>query len=259
MRRGIAIGLTAVAVAAGGCGGQGGQPSPLPNGELVSLSRTGSGPFDHVSIIVRPDRHVVVTSHAGSQVTRVGPASFAALRRDLDGVPFAKLAAQANRQLPPAPGAYRYVIAYRGRLAHWEQGSVPSSLKPTVSELSSFFASAPAGNTPLVRLRRAGGPAGSRFSLVVDYDGHASRREEAPTARSRSYRIAPATLERLKSAVVEVELAEVPSSSGSAPAGGGQYEVSTNRRTIRAPEGNVPPLLRRVIALAEGRAYTAGG
>jgi len=75
---------------------------------------------------------------------------------------------------------------------------------------------------------------------------------------SRDYRLPRATLERLKAAVADVELAEIPSSSEPPQADGYTYEVTTNRRTIRAPQGKVSSLLARVIALAEGRAFTAG-
>lgn len=258
MRRGIAIGLAVAAVAASGCGG-GSEKAKVPPGELVSLSRNGARPADNVSIVVRPDRHVVVTSPAGLQVTRFGPSTYRALQDDLDGAPLDRLAEEDDRKLPPAPGAYRYTISYRGRLVNWAQDAVPKELKDAFSVLSPLFASAPTPNSPLVRVRRTGGIAASRVSLRVDYGGRASRTDEGPRGQSRSYRLAPATLTRLKAAVAAVELGEVPSSNQPPPADGYLYEVSTNRRTIRAPQGGVPAPLARVIALAEGRAQAASG
>lgn len=257
MRRSIAIGLTAVA--AGGCGGGGGsQSKSVPRGELVSLSRNGQAPAANVSLVVRPDRHVVVTSPAGTSVARLGPATFESVQRELASAPIAKLDAQDELALPPAANSYRYTIAYRGRLVHWEQGSTPSSLKRTFSDLSPFFSSAATDETPLVRVRRTGGPAPTQVAVRVTYGGAAQRAEEAPRMLSRDYRLPRATLERLKAAVADVELAEIPSSSEPPQADGYTYEVTTNRRTIRAPQGKVSSLLARVIALAEGRAFTAG-
>lgn len=258
MRRSLVTGLTVVVVTAAGCGdGGGSQSKSVPRGELVSLSRTGQGPTANVSMVVRPDRHVVLTSPAGVYVSRLGPATYESVQSELASAPIAELDAKDELALPPAVNSYRYTIAYHGRLVHWEQGSTPSALKRTFSDLSPFFASAPTGSTPLVRIRRSGGLAPSRVSVSVDYDGRASRSEEAPKAGSRSYSLTGANLERLKAAVADVELAEVPSSSAPPPADGYTYEITTNRRTIRASQGQVPPLLLRLIALAEGRAYTA--
>ncbi len=226
----------------------------MPPGELVSLSRTGPAPADNVSIVLRPDRHVVVTSPTGSAVSTVAPATYKTMQGDLADAPFAKLDAEDELQLPPAVGSFRYTIAYRGRLVHWEQGKTPSSLKRTFSDLSSYFASAPMSGTPLVRVRRTGGLAPSTVTVRVDYSGRASRSEEAPRMQSRSYRLPRATVQRLKAAVAQVELAEVPSSNQPPPADGYVYEVSTNRRSIRAPQGALPSQLARVVALAEGRA-----
>ncbi len=257
MHRTVALGLAAVAVVAvSGCGGGSSGPSKVPPGELVSLSRTGPAPSDNVSIVLRPDRHVVITSPTGSAVSMVAPATYATMQGDLAGAPFAKLDAEDELQLPPAANSNRYTIAYRGRLVHWEQGKTPSSLKRTFSELSSYFASAPTSGTPLVRVRRTGGPAPTTVTVRVDYGGRASRVEEAPRRQSRTYRLPRAALERLKAAVANVELAEVPSSNQPPPADGYSYEVSTIRRTIRAPQGGLPSQLARVVGLAEGRAST---
>ena len=260
MRRAIAIGLAAAAVVGGGCGGggSGSSSSSVQRGELVSLSRNGHTPGANVSIVVRPDRHVVVTSDAGPSVSRMGPATYDAIQRELDDAPLKELDKKDDIQLPLAVNSYRFTIAYRGRLVNWEQGSTPSPLKRTYSELSPLFASAPTARTPLVRVRRVGGVARSTTTVRVLYDGRASREEESPAKRSRDYRLARGTLERLKAAVADVELAEVPSSGEPPPADGYEYEISTPRRTIRAPQGKVPSLLARVIALAEGRA-TIGG
>lgn len=260
MRRTLAIGL-AVAAAGGGCGGggSGSSQSPVQRGELVSLSRNGHTPGANVSIVVRPDRHVVVTSDAGPWVSRIKPATAEAIRSELDDAPLEELDKKDDLQLPLAVNSYRFTIAYRGRLVNWEQGSTPSSLKRTFSDLSPFFASAPSAATPLVRVRRIGGAAPSRVTVRVLYGGQASRQEEASGKRSREYRLARGTLERLKAAVADVELAEVPSSNEPPPADGYAYEVTTNRRTIRAPQGKVPSLLAQVIALAEGRAYVPTG
>jgi hypothetical protein len=257
----VAVGSTALAlVALAGCGGGGGGDSrgdQVLKGELVSLSRTqGPGSTANVSIVVRPDRHVVITGPAGSAVSRMGAATYSAMQEELRDAPMAELDAKDDIQLPPAANAYRYTIAYRGRLVHWEQGKTPSPLKRTVSDLSQYFSSAPTSSTPLVRVRRTGGLSASTVTVRVDFGGRASRTEEAPRMRSRSYRLARATLERLKASVQDMELAEVPSSSQPAPADGSVYEISTARRTIRAPQGALPSQLERVVALAEGRAYT---
>ncbi len=253
MRRGLVIGLTVVAMTAAGCGGGGdgggSQSKSVPRGELVSLSRTGQAPGANVSIVVRPDRHVLVTSPAGVYVSRLGPATFESMQGELASAPVAKLDAKDELALPPAVNSYRYTIAYHGRLVHWEQGSTPSSLKRTFSDVSPFFSSAPTDGTPLVRVRRAGGPAPTRVAVRVTYGGRAQRSEEALRMRSRDFRLSRATLERLKAAVADVELAEIPSSSEPAPAGGYVYEISTGRRTIRAPQGRLPSQLARVIAL----------
>ena len=261
MRRAIAIGLMAAALAGGGCGGggSGSSSNSVQRGELVSLSRNGHTPGANVSIVVRPDRHVVVTSDAGPSVSRVGTATFDAIQSELDDAPLKELDKKDDIQLPLAVNSYRFTIAYRGRLVNWEQGSTPSSLKRTFSELSPFFTSAPTARTPLVQVRRSGGMARGGVTVRVLYDGRASREEETPAKRSRDYRLPRLTLERLKAAVADVELAEVASSSEPPPADGSVYEVSTTRRTIRAPQGKVSPLLARVIALAEGRAYVPAG
>ncbi len=258
MRRSLVTGLTVVVVVtAAGCGdGGGSQSKSVPRGELVSLSRTGQGPTANVSMVVRPDRHVVLTSPAGVYVSRLGPATYESVQSELASAPIGELDAKDELALPPAVNSYRYTIAYHGRLVHWEQGSTPSELKRTFSDLSPFFASAPTGSTLLVRIRRSGGLAPSRVSVSVDYDGRASHSEEAPRMRSRDYRVPRPTLERLKAAVADVELSEIPSSSEAPPADGYIYEVTTNRRTIRAPQGRVSSVLARVIGLTEGRAYT---
>lgn len=261
MRGAIGVGLTALAVvSAAGCGGSGGGDSrgdQVLKGELVSLSRTlGPGSTANVSIVVRPDHHVVITAPAGSAVSRMGTATYSAMQEELADAPMAELDAKDDIQLPPAANAYRYTIAYRGRLVHWEQGKTPSQLRRTVSDLSPYFSSAPTSGTPLVRVRRTGGLAASTVTVRVDFGGRASRTEESPRRQSRSYRLPRATLERLKAAVQDVELAEVPSSNQPPPADGYVYEISTIRRTIRVPQGTLPSQLARVVALAEGRAYT---
>ena len=260
MRRSIAIALAGAALAGGGCGGGGDtESSPRLKGELVSLSRNGQTPGANVSIVVRPDRHVVVTSPAGVAVSQIGQATYQSMQDELDRAPLKKLDAEDELQLPPAPNSYRYTIAYRRRLVHWEQGSTPASLKRTYSDLLPFFASAPTNSTSLVRVRRVGGVAPARTTVRVLYDGRATREEDAPGKRSRTYRLRRGMLERLKAAVADVELAEVPSSNEPPPADGYAYEVTTNRRTIRAPQGKVPSMLAQVIALAEGRAYVPTG
>ena len=256
MRRSIALGLTVAVVAGAGCGGgQSTESSPRLKGELVSMSRNGQTPGANVSIVVRHDRHVVVTSPAGVAVSRIGPSTYQSIQDELDQAPLKKLDAEDELQLPPALNSYRYTIAYRRRLVHWEQGSTPASLKRTYSDLLPFFASAPTNSTPLVRVRRTGGVAPGQTTVRVLYGGRATREESGKPARA--YRLPRGTLERLKAAVADVELAEVPSSNEPPPADGYTYEVTTNRRTIRALQGKVPSPLVQVIALAEGRATTA--
>ncbi len=79
--------------------------------------------------------------------------------------------------------------------------------------------------------------------------------------RELRYHLAPRALTRLKRQLERIELTDVPTSSVPLPTDGYVYEVTANDRTIRAPQGKLPPLLAPVIALAggQGRAPRASG
>jgi hypothetical protein len=258
MRRSAAIGLAGVMmVAGGGCGGGGSGPGPLPKGQLVSLTRSGRAPFDDQTIVVRPDRHAIVSNRFGFHVTALGPATFESLRRDLHGAHFAQLSSKTDRI--PAPDGYRYAITYRGHTVRRSEASIPAELKDAVKTLSVYLNPAPSARDIFLRVRRRGGFAPTDESVYVANDGRVNRFEGPAGRRERRFRMSPRALAALKQAVVALALADVPSSAVPPPADGYVYEVTADLHTIRAPQGQIAPPLRRVIALAEGRAYAASG
>lgn len=254
MRRAVATGLTCMGLVAAGCGGGGESgPDPLPQGQLVTMTRGGRAPFDDMRIVVRPDRHVIVSDRAGSKVYTLEPDSFLGLRVTLARAHVSTLSVKRDRTIP-GPDAYRYALTYRGRTIRFEESTVPARLKGGVRVLSGYLDTAPQAHEVMVRIRRTGGVAPVPITVYVDYDGRTDRFEGAGRGvRARRYRLSPEALTQLKRGLERVALADVPSSSAPSPDDGYVYEVTANGRTIRAPQGKLPPLLGPVVAFARSR------
>lgn len=131
---------------------------------------------------------------------------------------------------------------------------MPAALKRTVKILSIYPHRPPQPHQVMVWVRRTGGLASMPVSVYVDYDGRTERFEgTGRRVRELRYHLAPRALTRLKRQLERIELADVPTSSVPPPADGYVYEVTANDRTIRAPQGKVPPLLGPVVAFARSR------
>lgn len=254
MRSSAAIGLATAAVAFAGCGGGDTGPGPLPRGELVSLTRSGRAPFDDQTIVLRGDRHAILSNRDGFHVISVEAGIVEALGRELHRSHFSKLSPREDRI--PGPDAARYAITYRGRTVRVSEGSVPSALKNTVSSLTTLLPGVVARPIDIfLEVRRRGGFAPTEMTVYVKNDGDAYEFETGGRRRARHYRLRPDALAALKQAVVQMRLADVRSSNVPPPADGYVYEVTADSSDpIRAPQGKVPPPLARVIALAESRA-----
>jgi len=254
MRRAVAIGLTCVGLVAAGCGGGGRPgPDPLPKDQLVAMTRAGRAPFDDVRIVVPPDRHVIISNRYGSKVFAFPRDIFLGLRIELAQAHFSTLSVKPDRAIP-GPDAHRYAITYRGRTIGFEESTVPAPLRRTVKLLSDFLGLPPQPHQAMVRIRRTGGFAPVPISVYVDYDGRTERFEgTGRRMRTLRYHLAPQALTQLKRGLERIALADVPASSVPPPADGYVYEVTANGRTIRAPQGKVPPLLGPVVAFARSR------
>lgn len=117
-----------------GCGSPD-PPAQAPSG--VSYLRTGGLAGTAESLVIAADGSAILAVPRRTRLHfRVGPATLAALRRDLDAAKFEDL--PRNDRSIPEPDGFNYVLAYRGHLVIREQSGIEPSLRPAVNRLQTI-------------------------------------------------------------------------------------------------------------------------